>query len=81
MGARSGPTVRIDRVALRFVYVDPVVGIRGDVDRLRTYSALNLDDAKTLYRNSTGYDYTGNDYNALLQALRLLGQRFVKGTK
>lgn len=41
----------------------------------RTYSVFTDMELKLLYRNTTGFDYEGFNYNALLQACKNMGQQ------
>jgi hypothetical protein len=52
----------------------------GEATTSRTYSVLTFQQLQTLYHNHTGYCYTGNDYNALLQACKYLAQMFLQAS-
>lgn len=59
--------LRIDRSSLTVSLCSPD-GINIDTTRRAPLARFSLEELRTLYRNTTGWDYAGNSYNALVQA-------------
>jgi hypothetical protein len=51
----------------------PEAIVIGEATSSRTYSEFTDMELKLLYRNTTGFQYGGFDYNALLQSCKALG--------
>ena len=54
--------------------------VEGDATVNRTYSALTLGQLRRLYLNTTGYALDCPDYNACLQACKMLAVRLLTAT-
>jgi len=53
--------------------VAPEAIVIGEATSSRTYSVFTDTELKLLYRNTTGLQYEGSDYSALLQSCKALG--------
>lgn len=58
---------------MEVVGTDPLPFVIGAASESRTYSKFSELELKLLYRNTTGYQHEGTDYNALLQSCKALG--------